>query len=195
MIPKQRRVAADLPTQQLIAIAHFDDGSSRDVTDLAVFSANDDSTATILKTGLVEFSGTAEATFLVRYLGQIVGSRLTCVQPDETFVFRSPPVRNFVDKSVFAKQRELQIQSAPLASDPVFLRRVFLDTIGTLPTSDEAARFLDSTKPDKRVELIDSLLKRDEFATFWAMKWADVMRGSDVTISRRGVHSLSLIHI
>lgn len=189
VIPKQRRLAADSPTQQLIAIAHFDDGSSRDVTDLAVFSANDDSAATISKTGLIEFSGTAEATFLVRYLGQIVGSRLTCVQPDEAFAFRSPPVRNFVDRSVFAKQRELQILPASLASDEVFLRRVFLDSIGTLPSADEASQFLDSTKPDKRAELIDSLLKRDEFATFWAMKWADVMRGSDVTISRRGVHS------
>ena len=189
VIPKQRRLAAESPTQQLIAIAHFDDGSSRDVTDLAVFSANDDSASTISKKGLVEFSGTAEATFLVRYLGQIVGSRLTCVQPDETFDFRSPPARNFVDKAVFAKQRELQIQPAPLASDEVFLRRVFLDTVGTLPTAYEAVKFLDSTEPDKRAGLIDSLLNRNEFATFWAMKWADVMRGSDITISRRGVHS------
>lgn len=189
VIPAQRRLAADSPTQQLIAIAHFDDGSARDVTDLVVFTANDDAAATISKKGLVEFSGTAEATFLVRYLGQIVGARLTCVRPDEAFVYRSPPVRNFVDESVFAKQRELQIQPATLTSDEVFLRRVYLDIIGTFPTADQAAKFLDSAKPDKRANLIDELLKRDEFATFWAMKWADVMRGSDVTISRRGVHS------
>lgn len=37
--------------------------------------------------------------------------------------------------------------------------------------------------------MIDELLAREEFALFWALKWADVMRGSDVTISRRGVHS------
>ena len=189
VIPKQRRLAAEFPKQQLIAIAHFDDGSTRDVTDLAVFTSNDDADASVSTTGLVEFSGTAEATFLVRYLGQIVGARLTCVQPDEQFKYRSPPINNFVDKSVFAHQRDLQILPAELASDEVFLRRAFLDTIGIVPTAAEAAAFLDSKAADKRSQLIDHLLQRDEFAAFWAMKWADVMRGSDVTISKRGVHS------
>jgi len=189
VIPKQRRLAAEFPKQQLIAIAHFDDGSTRDVTDLAVFTSNDDAEASVSPTGLVEFSGTAEATFLVRYLGQIVGARLTCVQPDEQFKYRSPPLNNFVDKSVFAHQRDLQILPAELATDEVFLRRAFLDTIGTVPTAEEATAFLDSKEPDKRGKLIDHLLQRDEFAAFWAMKWADVMRGSDVTISKRGVHS------
>jgi hypothetical protein len=189
VIPKQRRLAAEHPMQQLIAIAHFDDGSTRDVTDLAVFTSNDDLDASISTSGLVEFSGTAEATFLVRYLGQIVGARLTCVQPDEQFKYRSPPINNFVDKSVFAHQQDLQILPAELTTDEVFLRRVFLDTIGTVPTAEEAVAFLDSKEPDKRSQLIDQLLQRDEFATFWAMKWADVMRGSDVTISKRGVHS------
>lgn len=189
VIPMQRRLAAEFPKQQLIAIAHFDDGSTRDVTDLAVFTSNDDAEASVSPTGLVEFSGTAEATFLVRYLGQIVGSRLTFVKPDKQFKYRSPPVNNFVDTSVFAHQRELQILPAKLATDDVFLRRAFLDTIGTVPTAEEAAEFLDSKEPNKRSQLIDHLLQRDEFAAFWAMKWADVMRGSDVTISKRGVHS------
>jgi hypothetical protein len=189
VIPKLRRLSADSPEQQLIAIAHFDDGTSRDVTDLSVFTAKEDARASISRTGLVEFSGTSDATFLVRYLGQIVGARLTCVQPDKQFVYRSPPVQNFVDEFVFAKQRELQILPTELTTDEVFLRRVFLDTIGTLPTAEEAAAFLDSKDPKKRSTLIDQLLQRDEFAVFWAMKWADVMRGSDVTISKRGVHS------
>src|SRR6185436_1315235 len=54
---------------------------------------------------------------------------------------------------------------------------------------DEARRFLDSNEPAKRARLVDELLARDEYADFWALKWADLMRGSDVTISRRGVHS------
>lgn len=189
VIPQQRRLAAEFPRQQLIAIAHFDDDSSKDVTDLAVFTSNAAAAASITEDGMVEFSGTAEASFLVRYLDQIVGSRLTCVQPDAEFQYQSPPVKNYVDQAVFDRQRDLQILPAELTSDAVFLRRVFLDTIGTVPTAEEAAAFLDSTAPDKRRTLIDSLLQRDEFAVFWAMKWADVMRGSDVTISKRGVHS------
>lgn len=189
VIPARRHLTADNPSQQLIVIAHFADGSSRDVTDLAVFTSNEDTDATISKGGFVEFTGTAEATFLVRYLGQIVGSRLTYVKPDSGFKFHSPPINNEVDEFVFAKQRDLQIQPAALANDAVFLRRVFLDSIGTLPTAEEAAEFLDSNDPNKRSKLIDRLLARDEFGPFWAMKWADVMRGSDVTISKRGVHN------
>ncbi len=63
-----------------------------------------------------------------------------------------------------------------MCSDAVFLRRVYLDTIGTLPTAAEAREFLDSTDPDKRRQLIDVLLERPEFADYWAMKWCDVLR-------------------
>ena len=189
VLPARRRLVAGSPEQQLIAIAHFEDGTSRDVTDLAVFTANDETNGTISPDGLAKFTGTAEATFLVRYLGQIVGSRMTYVEPDANFKFRSPPANNFVDEHVFAKQRDLQIVPAELTTDAVFLRRAFLDTIGTLPTADEAIRFLDSKDANKRGKLIDQLLERDEFAYVWAMKWADIMRGSDVTISKRGVHN------
>ena len=56
------------------------------------------------------------------------------------------------------------------------LRRVYLDTIGTLPTVEEARRFLTSRSAKKRRELIDELLERDEFAEYWAMKWGDTLR-------------------
>lgn len=189
VLPARRELLETHPQQQLIAIAHFDDGTVRDVTHQAVFSSNDEASASVSATGLVEFHRTAEATFLVRYLSQVVGSRMTFVKRDPSFVHRAPPVANYVDEHVFAKQRALQISPAELASDAVFLRRVYLDTIGTLPTADEAKAFLDSQAADKRARVVESLLARDEFAYFWALKWADVMRGSDVTISRRGVHS------
>ncbi len=189
VLPTRRELLESQPQQQLIAIAHFDDGSRRDVTQQSVFSSNDETAASVSTSGLVEFHNTAEATFLIRYLSQVVGSKMTYVRRDPNFVHKAPPVVNYVDEHVFAKQRALQITPAELTSDAVFLRRVFLDTIGTLPTADEARQFLDSTASDKRAKLIDSLLSRDEFAYFWALKWADVMRGSDVTISRRGVHS------
>ncbi len=86
-------------------------------------------------------------------------------------------------------RRNLQLNPAPLCSDEVFLRRVHLDTIGLLPTAEEARAFLDSKDPQKRSTLIDRLLERDEYAALWALKWADVFRGSPTTISERGVHS------
>ncbi|HPP52167.1 MAG TPA: DUF1549 domain-containing protein, partial [Thermoguttaceae bacterium] len=81
-----------------------------------------------------------------------------------------------IDKIVFTKLKQMGIQPARLCSDEVFLRRVYLDVIGTLPTAEEAKQFLDDPNPRKREALIDRLLEREEFADYWAMKWGDLLR-------------------
>jgi hypothetical protein len=189
VLPGTLRLHSDHPVQRLTAIAHFDDGSARDVTPLAGFTMNPDPAVVLSDEGIVTFRGTSEAVVLVRYLEKITAVRLTYVKHDAKFVFAGPRPANFVDEQIFAKQKLLQLQPAADAGDAAFLRRVYLDVVGTLPTADEAREFLDSTAADKRARLIDHLLDRDEFAQFWALKWADVMRGSRVTISERGVHS------
>jgi hypothetical protein len=81
-----------------------------------------------------------------------------------------------IDDLVFANLARLGIEPAALSSDAVFLRRAFLDTIGALPTAQEAQKFLADTSPDKRAQLIDNLLQREEFADYWANKWSDILR-------------------
>ncbi|HEY9172633.1 MAG TPA: DUF1553 domain-containing protein [Verrucomicrobiae bacterium] len=105
--------------------------------------------------------------------GQPAGSRLVA-NPFESPV--SPKPTSEIEKLVFARLNKLGIQPANLCSDPVFVRRVYLDVIGTLPTGHEAQEFILSQKPDKRRALIDKLLERDEFADYWANKWCDVLR-------------------
>lgn len=84
--------------------------------------------------------------------------------------------RNKLDELVYARLQQLGIPPAHLCSDAVFVRRAYLDVIGTLPTADEAQRFIDDPARNKRRVLIDSLLERDEFADYWAMKWGDILR-------------------
>lgn len=81
-----------------------------------------------------------------------------------------------IDELVFARLAKLGLTPAPLCSDAVFVRRVHLDLIGTLPTADEVRGFLADPAPDKRARLIDRLFERDEFADYWAMKWSDLLR-------------------
>jgi hypothetical protein len=88
----------------------------------------------------------------------------------------APVTRGRVDELVFGRLKQLGIQPAQACSDAVFVRRVFLDVIGTLPTADEAKTFLTDKTPDKRRALIDELLTRDEFDDYWAMKWSDLLR-------------------
>ena len=80
-----------------------------------------------------------------------------------------------LDKIVFAKLASLKIKPV-LCSDAVFLRRAYLDVIGTLPTAQEARTFLKDKSPNKRLALIEQLMERDEYADYWAMKWGDVLR-------------------
>jgi len=83
---------------------------------------------------------------------------------------------NKIDEFVFRRLRTMKIEPAKLCSDEVFVRRVYLDAIGTLPTYKEAQSFLRDQSPDKRKKLIDRLLERDEYADYWSMRWADILR-------------------
>jgi len=95
---------------------------------------------------------------------------------DESRTGTQPVLANRIDELVFQQLEELELAPAALSTDSVFLRRAYLDVIGTLPTAEEAAAFLDDTDSDKRALLIDHLLERPEFADYWAMKWCDVLR-------------------
>jgi len=84
--------------------------------------------------------------------------------------------RSQIDKLVLGRLEQLGIQPANICSDAVFVRRVYLDVIGTLPTAQEARTFILDEDPNKRGTLIDHLLNREEFADYWAMKWSDLLR-------------------
>lgn len=111
---------------------------------------------------------------------------LLAIFPAESGVARSPilPFENSsslapqckIDEIVFGRLKKQNITPAPLCSDAVFVRRVFLDAIGTLPTPQEVREFLADQSPKKRARLIDRLLERKEFADYWAMKWCDLLR-------------------
>ena len=81
-----------------------------------------------------------------------------------------------IDELVFARLKQLNLEPAQLCSDPVFVRRVYLDVTGTLPAAAEARQFILDRNPAKRRELIDQLLARTEFADYLAMKWGDLLR-------------------
>ena len=81
-----------------------------------------------------------------------------------------------LDALVLQKLKADGIPPSELCPDAVFVRRVFLDTIGTLPTPPEVRAFLADQAPDKRVRLIDSLLTRNEFAEYLGLRWGDLLR-------------------
>jgi hypothetical protein len=87
-----------------------------------------------------------------------------------------PGTANPIDDRVRAALRERGIAPARPCSDAVFVRRAYLDVIGTLPEPREVRAFLDDRQPDKRAALVEDLLQREEFADYWALKWCDLLR-------------------
>ncbi len=80
-----------------------------------------------------------------------------------------------IDRIVYAELEKLGVRPA-ICSDAVFIRRLYLDTMGVLPSPAEVTAFLSDTNPAKRAQLIDQVLNRPEFADYWAMKWGDILR-------------------
>jgi hypothetical protein len=187
--PNQRTLALGA-TQQLRVTAIFTDGSRRCVTAEAGYDSNAGNIAGVDGRGLITASDKpGEAAILVRYMGHVNVCRITLPRPGVKWA--RPAEANFIDKHVWDKLERLGIPPSELADDATFLRRVYLDTIGTLPTAAEASAFLASSAPDKRAKLIDALLERPEYADFWAMKWSDILKVDKDAVTPQGAVAMT----
>lgn len=182
------RVIFDPEHVQVFVKARFSDGTTRDVTDLAVYETSNQMLS-VSHGGRVEAEKHGEAVVLVRFLNKHVPVPLAFIPPRPDYQWNEVPANNEIDKLVFQKLRQLRMNPSPLSDDHVFLRRAYLDLLGILPTVDEARAFLDDGRKDKRSRLIDALLKRPEFADHWALKWSDLLKNEEKTLDRKGVQA------
>ncbi|HEY1051372.1 MAG TPA: DUF1549 domain-containing protein [Prosthecobacter sp.] len=162
-------------SQQLKVIAHYTDGSTRDVTKRALYEANEKAMAETTEMGKVQlFDLPGDVAVMVRYQGKVSTFRATVPlgAPVETL----PPSSNFVDDLVFAKLKTIGIPPSGIADDATFLRRVTLDLTGRLPTAAEMKEFRASTDAKKRGTLVDRLLDSPEYAEYFANKWSALLR-------------------
>lgn len=157
--------------QQLLVTAKYSDGTEGDVTRLVKFQSNDESIVNAEATGVVTAVRGGETAIVVRGPGVAAAAKVGVVLQPRSF----PPVApaNFVDEHVFAKLRSLQIPPSEPADDATFLRRASLDVIGVIPTSTEVRQFLADQRSGKRARLVNDLLKRPEYADFWALYWSE----------------------
>ena len=174
-------------TQQVVALAHFSDGSVRDVTSLAKLSSSDETVAQVRPDGLVVGTRRGDVAVTVRYLEHLETARFTFVTPVDGFAWRETEELNYIDTLVNRKLQQLQFVTSELCTDAEFLRRVYLDVIGIPPTIDESRAFLGDDRSDKRARLIDEILDRHEYATFWALRWGDLLRLKEKNLSPEGV--------
>ncbi len=176
--------------QQFAVYAHYSDGSVQDVTQRAQYESNDQEIAIVDGAGLVRSLGlSGEAAIMARYQAQVAVFRATVPLGLKIPSYEWKP-QTVVDVHTQAKWKELGIVPSELCTDREFIRRVYLDLTGTLPTPGQVAAFLETTAPEakmnpaearkhnkqQRDKLIDELLETPEYAYYFANKWADILR-------------------
>jgi hypothetical protein len=176
LYPKEGVLDGKGATQQLTVRAKYSDGTDRDVTDLAVFLSSNDNSAKVDANGLVTAGDRGEAFIMARFATFTVGSPFIVLPKGLQFTFPEVQENNYIDALVHKKLRKLRVAPSEICSDEVFLRRVYLDIIGMLPTVEEYERFMNNPVSGKREQLIDELLNRKEFVELWVLKWAELLQ-------------------
>ncbi|MCB9875013.1 MAG: DUF1549 domain-containing protein, partial [Planctomycetaceae bacterium] len=188
VIPREAILTDPVDNLQLQVTAYFSDDTSRDVTARACYELSN-LIATVAPTGLVTRGSFGESTLIVRYLQQQVPVSIAFTEARPEFAWSNPAASNVIDRLVFDKLQSLRMNPSELSDDHVFVRRAYLDAIGRAPSGDEARSFVTDLSRDKRSRLIDRLLATPEFADFWALKWADVLRTEEKVLDVEGVEA------
>ena len=188
VFPKKPLLETTDSQQQLIVMAHFPDGTSRDVTRDAVFETSDFEVATVSKTGRIEAVRRGEAAALVRYEGLYAAAPVAIIGNREGFAWKAAPERNYIDKLVNAKLQRMKILPSGTCSDAEFLRRASIDLTGLPPTVEQVKLFLADKRPtiEKRNAKIDQLIGSPQFIEHWTLKWSDLLLSNSKFITEKG---------
>jgi hypothetical protein len=193
------RVGTEQLSQQLRVEAEYSDGARRDVTASARYDSLDDGVVSVTPAGLVTAVGKGQGTVMIRFEGQAATS-LFVIPYAERVELAGWKNNNFIDELAAEKFRELGIEPSPLCDDATFIRRAYLDAIGTLPAAEDTRAFLASDDPEKRSKLVDRLLGlcsesaqnicNDAYAAWWALKWSDLLRNNSNDLGEQGMWAM-----
>lgn len=189
MVPPQR-VLDRQAEQQVAVLAHYSDGSVRDVTRQAQYQSNEMPVASVEAEGLVRtFDLAGDATIMARYMGQVAVFRALVPLGKAVAKFPDFKANNYIDELAAARWKKLGLVPSDLCTDGEFIRRVTLDLCGRLPTLDETRAFLADTKTDKRARLIDRLLDDRDYAAFFALRWGSILRNASLAGSEQAAYA------
>lgn len=186
--PKDRVIPLPGMQQQIVVTATYSDGSTRDVTAESFIESGNTEVATADARGLITAIRRGEAPVLVRYEGNYAAVTLTVMGDRTGFVWNQPPENNYIDALVYAKLQKVKTTPSDLCTDAEFVRRIYLDLTGLLPTPDETRAFLADRRDTriKRDELIDRLVGNPDFVEHWTNKWADLLQVNGKFLGEEG---------
>jgi len=119
--------------------------------------------------------GDPKESFLLELIGPDAGSDRMPPKGDGLSKDEVSVLTKWVEQGAVMAEKAVSVEPSPVASDSIFLRRAYLDTVGVAPTLEEARAFLDDQSPDKRDKLIAKLLQDERWAGNWVGYWQDVL--------------------
>lgn len=163
--------------QQLVVRARYTDGRVEDVTRWVKFTSANEGVATVDDFGRLKTTGHGESAITLWYQNKVLYARVAVPYPNNVTAadYAKFKPAGFIDEHMLAKWKSLKLTPSAPSTDAQFLRRVYLDAAGILPTPEEVEEFLADASPDKRAKAIDRLVDREEFADYWAYKWSDLL--------------------
>ena len=184
--PRRGVLPRETGEERLRVTAHLSNGTLRDVTGQSVYQANEPDVAEVSDAGVVRAGNRSGlCAVMVRYGDQIAvyegtvpfqQGAATAGATGTTAPGGKPPAGSMADPLLAAQWQRLGLEPSPPATDGEFIRRATLDVCGTLPTPDEVAAYVADADLNKAAALIDTLLGRPEYASYFALKWADILR-------------------
>jgi hypothetical protein len=188
-VSPSQRILHTSSDQQLLVTAVYSDGSTRDVTSAAEYTSNATLVADIEDAGHVHTGNVpGEAAITINYMGHVVAARITVPRNEVQADYPKPDSNNRIDELVWTKLKRMGILPSSTATDSVFLRRLHLDTLGTLPSPEEVRAFESDKRSDRRERAIQDVLARPQLADYWAQKWGDVLLADREALGERGAY-------
>ena len=189
VIPDSAELSMAGYKQQMLVIAHYADGSTRDVTREAKFTSSSNDVAKVTDGGVVTAERRGETAILTRYEGAYSTNGIIVMGDRSGFEWAETSVYNYIDTHVHNKLKRLKILPAELCTDEEFVRRIYFDMTGLPPTPEQVRNFLMDTtaSKDKREKLIDSLVETTEYVDHWTHKWGDLLQSNRKFLGERGM--------
>lgn len=194
VIPNQRTLGRHR-TQRLRVTATYSDGRTEDVTRFAQFQSNDQAVANVDELGKVTTSDLAgESAIMARYMGRVAVFRATVPVGKEVTIASDFRPANYIDELTAKKWQDLGLIPAEKTSDREFVRRLYIDLCGRLPSPETVDQFVSSQESTKREMLIDQALADPDYASYMALKWGAILQNKRAGRAdyAPGTHAMSL---
>lgn len=187
----RRQICETLPARVALRVtASFDGGPRQDITAWTVFTSSDPAAVSIESENTIAIvKRRGQHVVMARFLDRILPMQFIVPLSDTAVDLTQEPRSNFIDEEILRTLSMLRLPVSPRADDATYLRRVRLDLTGRLPEPNEVREFLADSSLGKRGTLVEKLLTSDEFADYWTLRFARLLRIHSLPNEKDGVRA------